>query len=1187
MTNNPARVTQRRTCRLWLWLTIAAGLAALGLPFLDRTVAADPPGLAATEQVHVLPLYGYNGPATIMRNQLVIDPVNSQVMYWAVAGLGVLKSTDRGVTWGPKNYGLPSLATRAIVMDPGDPNHLLVGFDGHTTAQGPWPYRTRDAGERWEPTVLCEREGKKENLRQQASCELLAFDTTAPNWFYYLIFSQVNCGGFYRSCDQGASYDRNPFCITFQEATSPEQSFQRPACAAGLLEPINSFSGNDASLLSIDPRDGALFVANGVHPEDWALMTSLNKGGYFNFQDVVDSTGKSFVPASQQGVISNFAQALALAPSNPDARYAAITTLRRVCLDGLAHPGPCAEPVPAATQPRLVVRWTGLYSNGGPGSDCSDTNDCDGDTAPDRVWEPIFNGTNRPSMLDVRSILVHPTQPDRIFVTGYGGPSELLMLTPGASGQEWQATLVYAQFNMVFDRIVQDPGDPASIYLLAHGSYGYLPTIIRFTADASYQTWQRTDLVTTTDFFHVFDLVETRGSAGHRIVASTTGGRQVGNELGSSWTNQDSTYYTQEAALTVAPTDPNLAFGKRTWAVAIGTSGFEGMSDMDDVSERRDVMCTNVFNDMAVDPANSATLYAATGAGIWKQPNAHVPANPADKAAIGRAWQSFARTVNGLADEYVWSLAFDPNRTDHSWMLAGTRSGAIYQSLDFGSTWSAASINVPGPVQSLLKDVRDIQYLGTKGFAATGAGVLQRRRFNQPWSASMTGDRIARLAIGASGANRLYAAGDLGLYRTRNAGSSWESLAVVPRPPYSSVLETTSLDGRHHLWVPDYRAGLYRISTTVRARPGASTQSVILEWTHSAGQPTPAGYELHYGSDPDLFGGTGASQGNSPIVLGSVTTATLSGLNFQATPRYVALTAIDGTGQRGPIGLPLRIEFGYVFSPAITVTQAPGCATGLRIGWPAIPEATGYKLYRRENAPGTSYALRATITGGQTVFDDTSVTAGTAYEYYATAILPLGETSGGDPAAGTPTGDFDRDGVKDICDNCPYDYNPSQNFVGAPYVEVIFPNGGEVLPVGTPVNLQWYAEDSCGGVASVDLSISRNGVAGPWQSIATGIPNTGSRTWTPVAPGSAQSLFKVVARDPAGNVGSDVSDAPFTIQQPCGLCQIEYCTGVEIGCRATGQCGPTGCCYYQCGVTLPNCIDSECPPNVCGGCGGH
>jgi hypothetical protein len=53
----------------------------------------------------------------------------------------------------------------------------------------------------------------------------------------------------------------------------------------------------------------------------------------------------------------------------------------------------------------------------------------------------------------------------------------------------------------------------------------------------------------------------------------------------------------------------------------------------------------------------------------------------------------------------------------------------------------------------------------------------------------------------------------------------------------------------------------------------------------------------------------------------------------------------------------------------------------------------------------------------------------------------------------------------------------------------------------------------------------------------------------------------------------------YKLQAPtCGPCQTQYCTGVDVGCTATGTCGLCGCCNYTCGVSLPGCTGLETPP---------
>ena len=97
-----------------------------------------------------------------------------------------------------------------------------------------------------------------------------------------------------------------------------------------------------------------------------------------------------------------------------------------------------------------------------------------------------------------------------------------------------------------------------------------------------------------------------------------------------------------------------------------------------------------------------------------------------------------------------------------------------------------------------------------------------------------------------------------------------------------------------------------------------------------------------------------------------------------------------------------------------------------------------------------------------------------------------------------------------------------------PVVHVTAINGGEVLSIGGFTTLRWSAGDNA-GVTAIDLLLSRSGDGGPWEQLATGLPNTGSWAWTVTGPPSSNCFLKAVAHDAMDNVGSDVSDAPAAI----------------------------------------------------------
>jgi len=74
---------------------------------------------------------------------MVIDPLQSSILYAAVGGKGMIKSTDQGATWKPVLVGESNLEVRSLAIDPRDSKTLYIG----TKNDGVWV--SRDAGVRW------------------------------------------------------------------------------------------------------------------------------------------------------------------------------------------------------------------------------------------------------------------------------------------------------------------------------------------------------------------------------------------------------------------------------------------------------------------------------------------------------------------------------------------------------------------------------------------------------------------------------------------------------------------------------------------------------------------------------------------------------------------------------------------------------------------------------------------------------------------------------------------------------------------------------------------------------------------------------------------------------------------------------------------------------------------------------
>ena len=97
----------------------------------------------------------------------------------------------------------------------------------------------------------------------------------------------------------------------------------------------------------------------------------------------------------------------------------------------------------------------------------------------------------------------------------------------------------------------------------------------------------------------------------------------------------------------------------------------------------------------------------------------------------------------------------------------------------------------------------------------------------------------------------------------------------------------------------------------------------------------------------------------------------------------------------------------------------------------------------------------------------------------------------------------------------------------SPVVTVTSPNGGQTLTAAGTTTITWTATDNV-AVSSVDLYYSADGGA-TYTLIVAGLANTGSYVWTLPSTATVLGRIRVVARDAAGNTGSDVSNSNFTI----------------------------------------------------------
>ncbi len=116
-----------------------------------------------------------------------------------------------------------------------------------------------------------------------------------------------------------------------------------------------------------------------------------------------------------------------------------------------------------------------------------------------------------------------------------------------------------------------------------------------------------------------------------------------------------------------------------------------------------------------------------------------------------------------------------------------------------------------------------------------------------------------------------------------------------------------------------------------------------------------------------------------------------------------------------------------------------------------------------------------------------------------------------------------------------------------PAVTVTSPNGGEIWTVGSVHNITWTAtaNDPGASITSIDILLSIDGGATYPITLASGLANTGSYSWTIADPKSATMKIKIVATDSHGLTGSDESDNVFDpVDAP--ICQPPAAPSLEL-----------------------------------------
>ncbi|MFT5249180.1 MAG: photosystem II stability/assembly factor-like uncharacterized protein [bacterium] len=223
-------------------------------------------------------------------HRIIIDPTNPNIIYVGAIGSpwgeheerGVYKTIDGGKTWAKILYANTKTGVGDMVMDPNNPNKLIVALWEHK--RDPWFFNsggegsgifiTHNGGETWEERT--EKDGlPKGNLGRIG----LAIANNKPNIVYALIEAKKNA--LYKSTDGG---------FTFKKINDKDNIGNRPFYYSDIfVDPqnenrvysvftyINVSEDGGKSFNQLMPAYG---VDNGVHPDHHAWWIDPTNGNF-------------------------------------------------------------------------------------------------------------------------------------------------------------------------------------------------------------------------------------------------------------------------------------------------------------------------------------------------------------------------------------------------------------------------------------------------------------------------------------------------------------------------------------------------------------------------------------------------------------------------------------------------------------------------------------------------------------------------------------------------------------------------------------------------------------------------------------------------------------------------------------------------------------------------------------------
>jgi photosystem II stability/assembly factor-like uncharacterized protein len=705
---------------------------------------------------------------------IAIDPVTPGRVYIGTAGGGVWKSIDNGVTWSPKTDYNMSMAIGSLAIDPNNNLRIFAGTgEYHHTSTGGLTYygngilRSEDGGETWTELAT--------NTLERDEISRILFDPTDPTSQRMFLSSAT---GVYESTSGGTMWSQ------LRAGSASDLVLIVDPVLPQTIKLIGSFYGSG---LWTSTRTGTSW-SNWTQITDTTFPTNFDRIAMGQSKNNPNTIYVIFAKAYDSGIaiVKTTDAGSSWAPVtvrlNKEANGATMNTL------GHAH----SLTIPASDliAPPVAHSYTTSSSSPGPPPHthtftlaASEIQELAGGNRIYKQTDPDATGHQHYFLIKTIAqtwynlhIAVHPNDTNII----YFGEIRL-----------WKNTSGGGVFNDITDGEPvgpPPPGVPIGIHVDQH-AFAFDPSnsdIVWACNDGGVyrsenggQTWShRNRDLATLQYMHV--------SSHPQWEAVMLGGTQDnGTHRYSGNPAWEFSAYGDGGFTAIDPNNPTRMyhgyvrniFYRSDSAGALGTWTLKKGAITGD---------PEFYPPFTLDPSNPDVCYFGNNK-LWRSPD------NADN------WSAITNVLTGN----ITAIAVHP--TDSTTIYLGTSQGSVYRVQKTGSTWTLADVtttDLTGPdlpsglyISDLAVDTAGtvwVTFSSVTWTESTGEftnnHVYRRLSGGNSWETRSNGlaqaNPINTIVIDPTNSNRLFCGGDLGVFRTEDAGGMWtawdEGLPNVP-----------------------------------------------------------------------------------------------------------------------------------------------------------------------------------------------------------------------------------------------------------------------------------------------------------------------------------------------------------------------------------------------------------------------